>query len=337
MLRVLTYHRIVPHADDPATTPGIASATAERFERQVRFVAREFEPVGLRDVLDACGNGGRLPARALLVTFDDAYRDFATLAWPILQRNRVPATLFVPTAYVGCVGPVFWWDRLYHSLMRTSQRTLAVETVGAFALRTLAERRAAFTSIRNRMKALMHDDAMRLVDAVCEAVGEPLEQIESSVLSWDALRSLASAGVDLASHTHTHPLLNRVSPERVQQEIELSQRALQAELGTAPPVLSFPNGAHDDDAVEIARRAGIVLGFTQLPGHNVLADCDFLRLRRINVTRRTSVPLLRLRLQRWFAPLERWRKRKRILAYQSRPASALARPMHVHAGSTPPG
>ena len=37
----------------------------------------------------------------MLLTFDDAYRDFATNAWPTLKRYGLPATLFVPTAYAG--------------------------------------------------------------------------------------------------------------------------------------------------------------------------------------------------------------------------------------------
>ena len=318
MLSVLTYHRIVPRDDDRETTPGIASATVERFEAHVRFLARHYDTLRLADVLAAVRRRTPLPRRALLITFDDAYRDFQTLAWPVLKRHGVPATLFVPTAYVGCPGPVFWWDRLYRCLQESSRTTVDVG-LGSVPLRSAAEKRTAFTTIRSRMKALMHDDAMQFVDSVCDALGAATEHADSSVLSWDALRSLVADGADVASHTHSHPLLNRVSAERVREEVESAQSALERAFGRTPPVLSYPNGAHDDVTLATLRQLGVEVAFTQLPGHNNLASCDPLRLRRINVTRRTSLPLLRLRLQPWFAPIERWRKRKRIQAYQSRP------------------
>jgi peptidoglycan/xylan/chitin deacetylase (PgdA/CDA1 family) len=322
LLRVLTYHRIVERDDDPETTPGIASATVERFEAHVQFFARHCDPVGLGDVLRAARGEARLPRRAVLVTFDDAYRDFADSAWPILKRHGVPAALFVPTAYVGYTGPVFWWDRLYRSLLESGRDSLHVPLVGTLTLRNHVEKNAAFARIRNRMKGLMHDDAMMLVDGVCDALGRPTAHFDSSVLCWDTLRALASEGVSLASHTHTHPLLNRVPRERVQEEIRQSIRALERELDMVEPALSYPNGAHDDTTLDALRRAGIELAFTQLPGHNDLPSCDPLRLCRINVTRRTSLPLLRLRLQRWFVPIERWRKRKRIRTYLAPPSEA---------------
>lgn len=317
MLRVLTYHRIVEREDDSDVTPGMASATAARFDSHVRFLAHHYVPVELPQVLDAVRGNSRLPRRAVLITFDDGYRDFAQAAWPILKRHGIAATLFVPTAYPGRSGPSFWWDRLYRSLLDTPVDSVQAPGVGLLTLRNHAEKRAAFLRIRSHMKGLMHDDAMRTVDELCAQLGAPKQHQRSAVLSWSELRALASEGVSLASHTHTHPLLNRVSQQRVQAEIETSMQLLESETGSTLPVLSYPNGAHDDGCVAVLRNNGVELAFTQLPGHNDLASRDPLRLYRINVTRRTSVHLLRLRLQTWFVPIERWRKRKRIRAYQS--------------------
>jgi peptidoglycan/xylan/chitin deacetylase (PgdA/CDA1 family) len=302
----LTYHRIVQREHDPESTPGMISATQERFDAQVRFLARHYEPVALEQVLRGVRQRTNLPRRAVLITFDDGYRDFATAAWPILKRYQVPATLFVPTAYP---------DRL--------------------TLRNEEERRASFLTIRARLKGLLHDDAMQLVDRLCADLGGSREHENSTILSWQALRALASEGVSLASHTHTHPLLNRISRQQVRTEVATSIRTLEREIGPAFPVVSYPNGAHDDAVLDVLRQCGVELGFTQLPGHNDLSACDPLRICRINVTRRTTVALLRLRLQSWFAPIERWRKRKRIRAYQSPVATPSALCEESKRGATP--
>src|SRR6266480_1595331 len=41
------------------------------------------------------------PRRGAILTFDDAYADFATAAWPLLRARGYPAALMVPTAHVG--------------------------------------------------------------------------------------------------------------------------------------------------------------------------------------------------------------------------------------------
>jgi len=45
------------------------------------------------------------------LTFDDGWQDFFKFALPVLMRNQVPATVFLPTGYIG-TSDWFWTDRL---------------------------------------------------------------------------------------------------------------------------------------------------------------------------------------------------------------------------------
>jgi peptidoglycan/xylan/chitin deacetylase (PgdA/CDA1 family) len=116
MLRVLMFHRIA----DPHRTlwlnPGLVSATPTMFARIAALLARDYDVVSLDEALDAVVRKRSLPDCAVLLTFDDAYRDFAANAWPTLKRFGLPATLFVPTAFAGSEPQEFWWDRLYRAL-----------------------------------------------------------------------------------------------------------------------------------------------------------------------------------------------------------------------------
>src|ERR1051325_10779957 len=83
-LRILAYHRVW---DEPSASfpfdEGVISATSEAFYRQMKFVSRNFNVVSFAD-LDHCEREGRCwPERALLITFDDGYRDNYTNAFPI--------------------------------------------------------------------------------------------------------------------------------------------------------------------------------------------------------------------------------------------------------------
>src|SRR4051795_9270508 len=218
LLTVLTYHRIANRSDDPDDLdPALISATPEDFERHLEWLAENAAPVSLDDVLAAQAGFAALPPRAVLVPFDDAYRDFADCAWPLMRAHGVPATLFVATAYPGGAGHGFWWDRLHRALAQTSRRDPLPTPLGALPMATAAEREQAHRALAALVHATPHDQAMAALEQILEMTGEP-EPI-CPVLGWDELRRLASEGVTVAPHTRTHPRLDRVERARAHDEI----------------------------------------------------------------------------------------------------------------------
>jgi len=309
MLRVLTYHRVPEPHHSPTLNPRLISATPAAFALQMRYLARRYAVVSMPEVLDAVEKGRRLPRRAVLITFDDAYRDFGDTAWPLLQRSRLPVTLFVPTGYPDQPERAFWSDRLYQAVTCTEHTALRGTPWGALPLATARQRRASFQRLRSSLSTMPQVEAVRRVEDICAQLGQQCVT-QRSVLTWDELRQLARQGVTLASHTRTHVTLTQLSPAQIRAEIHASQQDLQREIGHTLPVFCYPRGGHNDTVVRILREAGYVLAFTTLDGQNDLRAADLLRLRRTDITRRTSLPIFRLRLTRLGAYLDRWRHRK---------------------------
>jgi peptidoglycan/xylan/chitin deacetylase (PgdA/CDA1 family) len=100
-LPVLLYHSI---DDDP---PGwIAPFTVSRreFANQLdAIVGSGRVPVTSAQVITALRDGKPVPADAVVVTFDDGFRDFATAALPELIRRDIPVTLYATT---GALAPM---------------------------------------------------------------------------------------------------------------------------------------------------------------------------------------------------------------------------------------
>jgi peptidoglycan/xylan/chitin deacetylase (PgdA/CDA1 family) len=285
------------------------SATPAAFAQQMRYIARHYHVVAMTEVLQAVVNDTTLPRRAVLLTFDDAYHDFGSIAWPILSRYRLPVTLFVPTGYPNRPERAFWWDQLYHAMTYTPYTTLRDTPLGALSLATPKQRYASLRSLQNYLKTIPHSEAMALIDTVCTTLGaEPLCQ--RSVLTWEELRQLAREGVTLGAHTQTHPIMTQLLPQQIRREIVDSQQDLQREIGQTLPIFCYPSGHHGDVVLRVLKDEGFVLAFTTLDGQNDLQATDLLRLRRTNVTRRTSLPIFRLRLMRIGAYLDMWRHRK---------------------------
>ncbi len=296
ILPVLTYHRVAEPDDDHY--PGLISASPEAFGEQVEALARRFSFVSLETVLDRLDGGAAVPARSILLTFDDGYRDFAQNAWPVLRRLGIPAVLFVPTAFPDR-PTAFWWDRLYAALIGTGRTEPLETTVGILPLATRDERIAAFRALRGLVKSLPHPQAMAEVDELVAQLGGAAG--ESSVLGWADLRTLAAEGVTLAPHSRVHPLLERVDSADLDAEIDGSRTDLADHIGSAPAAFAYPSGSHSDGVVARVAALGMRAAFTTIRGVNDLRRADRHRLRRINVGGRSSPALIRAQALGWLA------------------------------------
>lgn len=316
-LRILSYHRVADPSGTPELDPSLVSATPRTFRRQMLHLSRHYHVVTLHQVLAAFREGQPLPERAVLLTFDDAYRDFADEAWPVLRDLDLPATLFVPTAYPGHGDRAFWWDRLHRALERRDG------LVPEGDLRPAGPWRAAPRDLRARLKGLSHQEAVALVDRL-EASGPPPaagSPAHPAVLDWDELRELGREGVSLGAHTRWHSALTRATEEAIREELRGSLEDLRSRVEDVPIIISYPYGLHDDRIIRIAREEGFDLGFTCLAGLNRVGETDPLRLRRTTMTRRTTPLLFRLRMLPWFATVDRWRHGVRTsLSPGSRPS-----------------
>ena len=278
-VRVLTYHRI---------------EDAQAFEQQIDFLARTCYVASMPEFIDACQGHSTLPPNSVLITFDDAYRNFGECAWPILKRHSLSASVFVPTAYPGNNESIFWWDKLEQAFYQTGRRDFLHTPVGRLPLDTSDQRIKAFKRLRKYVKTLPHLQTLACVDQICQELHYVFNH--PMVLSWDDLRQLAGEGVTIGAHTQTHPLLNRISLQEARDQITGSLQDLQREIGVIHPVFAYPDGQFSREIVQIVKDAGFCLAFSTRRGRNDLEHADLYRIRRNNVGRRANALILRTRL-----------------------------------------
>jgi len=100
-LRVLMYHKINDLWPNPTTVPTAVFAEQMALLGELGYVA-----VSIDAVRDHYLDGAPLPEGAVLITFDDGYRDNLENALPILQRHGYPAVVFVPIAFLEGSRPL---------------------------------------------------------------------------------------------------------------------------------------------------------------------------------------------------------------------------------------
>lgn len=298
LLRVLTYHRVDEAGARPWLDPGLISATPEAFRQQLDYLVTHYHPVHLEEVIAAVETPGSksLPARAVLVTFDDAYSDFKEYAWPVLRHYGIPVTLFVPTAYPDHPERTFWWDDLYQAVQNTHREDQLKTPIGLLSL-SKDSRNQTYKRLKNYLKTQMHADAVATVKGLCQETG--IQPAENCILGWDSLRKLADEGVSMGAHTRTHPLMNRISLDEAREQAVGSLQDLEREMGTVLPVFAYPGGEFNDETVAMLNSAGFKMAFTTKRGINDINHTHPLKISRINVGGTTPLSLLRAQLLPW--------------------------------------
>ncbi len=100
-LRVLMYHKVNDLPENPLSVPvGVFD------EQMAQLGELGYRVVDLDAVLDYYVDGKPLPSRAVLITFDDAYRDNVDNALGVLSRYGYPAVLFAPIGYLDGSHPL---------------------------------------------------------------------------------------------------------------------------------------------------------------------------------------------------------------------------------------
>src|SRR5215471_17455080 len=117
---ILHYHRF-NSAPRPSATP------VSVFAEQLAYMTGRYEIVPLSVIVECMSRGAALPRRAAAITVDDGYRDFYELAFPVLERFKVPATVFIVPEFVDR-NVWLWTDKLRYLLQRAAPAN-AVESV----------------------------------------------------------------------------------------------------------------------------------------------------------------------------------------------------------------
>jgi peptidoglycan/xylan/chitin deacetylase (PgdA/CDA1 family) len=108
---------------------------------------------------------------------------------------------------------------------------------------------------------------------------EAAEAANCRLLDWAGLRELAAAGMDIGSHSVSHPWLPELSPEQLDHELLTSKNDLEDGLGRAVTSIAYPTGGWDQRVRTAAGRAGYTSAVTVDRGRSRRGQ-DPLALRR---------------------------------------------------------
>jgi peptidoglycan/xylan/chitin deacetylase (PgdA/CDA1 family) len=287
-LLVLNYHRI-GNPDNDMFDPGVFSATADQFNDQISYLKRHVSLVTLEEALSFIEGTSKAKAGRcrVLITFDDGYLDNYEIAYPILRSQDAQGVFFLTTSMVGtCQVP--WWDHIAYLVKTAQRRSFSLRHPASLAVdldkNGLAK---SLQSILKLYKLPGNSDPARFIRELKEeSKGEEPPGIQRRFLNWDEAREMSRNGMAMGSHTHSHPVLSQLEPDRQREELSKSRAILKKQLGVAADVLAYPVGGRSsftDETQMLVKDAGYRAAFSFYKGTNLPGKTTAYDVKRIGI------------------------------------------------------
>ncbi|MGZ8843765.1 MAG: polysaccharide deacetylase family protein [Pyrinomonadaceae bacterium] len=195
---ILCYHSVIDSDQQLVSDPHKQHIPLQLFLNHLDYLQQHYRVISLNEFQKAKREKRQLPNYTAVLTFDDGFEDFSTVAAPHLIRRKLPATVFV---------------------------------------------------ITDRASARLPPN------------GE-------SFLTWDEIRNLSSAGLEVGSHTCAHPRLPDLPLEEVMRELAESLSAVRTHTAQAEVALSYPFGHTSEQIARMAESAGYSCAIASDSGPN---------------------------------------------------------------------
>lgn len=278
---ILIYHRVA----DPSSDPWRMSVSPANFSDHMAVLRQRGLARPLSDLATALHDQDS-PADAVAVTFDDGYLDNLQNALPILEREQVPATVYIVGGAVG-QPDAFWWDFLARVFLETPKlpETLTLTQEGdvtewrlgraahaspsmlarlarwqADVEPALHPRQKVFLSVWEHIAARSPAGRRQAIAALADWSGvSPIPPEESGgrpVVPAELRQLAASPCIEIGGHTMTHPDLGQISSAQAAKEIAGCREMLREATGQEIFSFAYPFGRFSPDTADLIRKAG---------------------------------------------------------------------------------
>jgi len=288
-LVILNYHRISDKKDKESLSTFDLGVTRDKFEKEMRYLNRNFSVLSFSQAIDLLKKGGDWPKSPVVISFDDGYRDIYLNAFPILEKYNLPAIVFISTQLIE-EGGSFWWDELKNLVENNYLEELKLALENSFSpeydlnldyLKTIQDKKTFLEKLTfefEKLKGKYRDELLNKLKKLLKTDKETKRE----VLSWEEIKELRRAGIEFGSHTHSHYLLTLEDENTVQGELELSKQKLEENLKERIEFLSYPSGLYNSKVKKLAEICEYQAACSNLYGYNH-KETDLFVLKRFSL------------------------------------------------------
>ena len=299
---VLTYHYV---RDLKKTAyPKIKGLDFTLFQEQLHYLKKHYHFITVGEVLNAVHDGGELPPKSLLLTFDDNYSDHYQNVFPLLEKSKIQGCFYTPVEAVKD-RKVLEVNKIHYLLAAASAASQLITNIK----KQLDTHREEYNlgsyesyykklAIANRwdtedirfIKKLLQSELSRplrnkILNNLVETFLNKNEEEFSNELymNQEQISTMMNAGMHFGFHGSSHSRLNLISQQELENEMQTCREffsSLGADMNQL--TIAYPYGDFNDQAKKAAVNAGCKLGFTVKPDIANLGNYDSMELPRLD-------------------------------------------------------
>ena len=292
-LTVVMYHYVRDLRN--SRFPEIKGCDIRLFKEQVLYIKKHYNPVTVEQVINAYNGEEKLPEHAILLTFDDAYADHFTYAFPVLEHEHIQGAFFPPVKAVT-EHTVLDVNKIHFLLASTPTEKMPQLLC---ELRRMVEMNKdeygleSFDSYFERLAVANRFDTKEVIFvkrllqvALPEQLRKQLssELFEKAVgmdesmfsrelyMSIDQIKCMVDCGMHIGSHGYDHYWLSSLPKEKQEFEIAKSIEFIDSVGGDAKNwTICYPYGDYNEDTITLLKQRGCKMGFST---RVAIADLD---------------------------------------------------------------
>jgi peptidoglycan/xylan/chitin deacetylase (PgdA/CDA1 family) len=277
---ILTYHRFSCEKSE-------GKVSSAEFAAQLEYLSRNNRVLSLEETIDCLQNGKSLPPNTTVITIDDGHADACEIAFPVLKKFEMPATVYVVTDFLD--GKCWLWtDLMRYVLLETKNERLKIDFGGEDKIESgltgETQRLETASRINSRLKKLPNAQKEAKIKEIAESLNVEIPLLptkEFAPIDWRQAREMDAGDVKIESHTTTHPILTNISEKQLDFELKTSRKRLEEILNREVGHFCYPNGSFDENVRKAVEKAGYKSAVTTNYGFNKLQANRFL-LKRID-------------------------------------------------------
>lgn len=283
-LTVVMYHYV--RDLNNSRYPEIRGCDINLFREQIHFLKKHYHFVTVEEVTEAFHSDKKLPDHSVLLTFDDAYADHFTYAFPILEHEHIQGAFFPPVKAVT-EHTVLDVNKIHFILASTPQEKMPNlldelkrmieenrEEYGLDSFENYFEKLAIANRfdpkevifVKRLLQTALPEQLRKKMatDLFEQAVGMDEGMFSRELyMSLDQIKCMVDCGMHIGSHGYDHYWLSSLSREKQEFEIAKSIEFIQMVGGDANNwTICYPYGDYNEDTIDLLKKHGCKMGFT---------------------------------------------------------------------------
>ncbi len=266
-LLVLMYHRFSREPHPSKTSSG-------EFAAHLEYLSKHNRVLSLSEAINCLKSELPLPPNSAVITIDDGYADAYDVAFPILKKFGMPATVYAVTDFLD--GKCWLWtDLMRYILHETKAADLSVEFENGEKVEAKLnggiDKLELAARVNRRLKLLPDERKDLKIKEIAETTNVKIPELpprEYAPVTWNQAREMDAGNVKIESHTVTHPILTNINQSRLDDELANSKRRLEEKLNRQIEHFCYPNGNLDANVRHSVEKAGYSSAVTTDYGFN---------------------------------------------------------------------